>query len=97
MNLEARREAVRQNPDYGELLCRCEGITRAEVLEAVRRGAVTLDGLKHRLGTGMGVCQGARCQQKLISILAEALGVSEEMVTQSGGDSVVYGGGHGTL
>ena len=97
LNHAARREAVRQNPDYGELLCRCEGITRGEVLEAIRRGAVTLDGLKHRLGTGMGACQGARCQQRLISILAEAQGVSEDMVTQSGGDSVVYGGRDGTL
>ena len=97
MYLAEEREAVRQNPDYGELLCRCEGITRGEVLEAIRRGAVTLDGLKHRLGTGMGACQGARCQQSLISILAEAQGVSEDMVTQSGGDSVVYGGRDGTL
>ena len=97
LNHAARREAVRQNPDYGELLCRCEGITRGEVLEAIRRGAVTLDGLKHRLGTGMGACQGARCQQSLISVLAEAQGVSEDMVTQSGGDSVVYGGRDGTL
>ena len=97
LNHAARREAVRQNPDYGELLCRCEEITRGEVLEAIRRGAVTLDGLKHRLGTGMGACQGARCQQSLISVLAEAQGVSEDMVTQSGGDSVVYGGRDGTL
>lgn len=97
LRLQERREAIRQNPDYGELLCRCEGITRGEVLEAIRRGAVTLDGLKHRLGTGMGACQGARCQQNLISILAEELGVSEEMITQSGGDSVVYGGGDGSL
>ena len=94
---EERCEAVRQNPDYGEVLCRCEGITRGEVFDAIRRGAVTLDGLKHRLGTGMGFCQGARCQQKLISVLAEALGISEAAVTQSGGNSVVYGGKDGTL
>ena len=97
LRFDTRCEAVRRNPDYGELLCRCEGITRGEVLEAIHRGAVTLDGLKHRLGTGMGPCQGARCQQKLISILAEALGISEEAVTQSGGDSLVYGGVDGTL
>ena len=94
---EMRSALVAQNPDCGEILCRCEDITRAEVLEAIRRGAVTLDGLKHRLGTGLGPCQGARCQQKLISILAEALGLPEEAVTQSGGNSVVYGGGDGTL
>ena len=68
LGFDARCEAVRQNPDYGELLCRCEGITRGEVLEAIHRGAVTLDGLKHRLGTGMGPCQGARCRQKLNTV-----------------------------
>ena len=97
LGFDTRCKAVRQNPDFGELLCRCEGITRGEVLEAIHRGAVTLDGLKHRLGAGMGPCQGARCRQKLIPILAEALGISEEAVTQSGGDSLVYGGADGTL
>ncbi|MBQ9662044.1 MAG: NAD(P)/FAD-dependent oxidoreductase [Oscillospiraceae bacterium] len=92
-----RRRLVEQDPDYGEVLCRCEDITRAEVLEAVRRGAVTLDGLKHRLGTGMGACQGARCRQKLTALLARELDLTEEQVTCSGGDSAVYGGFHGTL
>ncbi|MBO7683669.1 MAG: (2Fe-2S)-binding protein, partial [Kiritimatiellae bacterium] len=39
---------------------------RVELPERVVRGATTLDGVKRRAGTGMGRCQGSRCQQKLI-------------------------------
>ena len=92
----ARRDLVRRNPDYGEVLCRCEDITLAEAREAVRRGAVTLDGLKHRLGAGLGPCQGARCHGKLAAVLAAELGIPEAAVTLSGGNSFLLGGGDGT-
>ncbi|MBO6017074.1 MAG: (2Fe-2S)-binding protein, partial [Oscillospiraceae bacterium] len=55
-----------------------------EVLEAFRRGAVTVDGVKRRAGTGMGRCQGARCTQKITALLAEALGVPESAVRKDG-------------
>lgn len=54
-----------------EIICRCEKITRAEILEAIRRGATTVDGVKRRLGTGMGRCQGNRCGWKIAKILKE--------------------------
>ena len=54
-----------------EIICRCEKITRAEILEAIRRGATTVDGVKRRVGTGMGRCQGNRCGWKIAKILKE--------------------------
>lgn len=33
---ETRSQLVEQNPDYGEIVCRCEQITRAEILQAIR-------------------------------------------------------------
>lgn len=93
MSRERRNAAILSDPDYGEVICRCEDITKAEVLEAIRRGAATLDGVKRRAGTGMGRCQGARCQQKLISLLASELGIPEEKVTKNGVGSELLGGG----
>ena len=84
LSFEERKRLVEQNPDYGELVCFCEDVTKAEVLEAVRRGAVTVDGVKRRAGTGMGRCQGARCTQKITTLLAEALGVPESAVRKDG-------------
>ena len=53
------RKAISEKDN--EIICRCEGITKAEVLEAIRRGAATVDGVKRRTGSGMGRCQGSRC------------------------------------
>lgn len=87
---EAERAAlVAQDPDYGEIVCHCRDVTKAEVLEAVRRGAVTLDGVKRRTGAGMGRCQGARCLLPAMEALAGERGVSVTDVTKDGGNSYV--------
>ena len=56
--------------DY-EIICQCEGITRGEIIEAIRRGATTVEGVKRRAGSGMGRCQGGRCRGKIVRILKE--------------------------
>lgn len=54
-----------------EIICQCEQITRAEIMEAIRRGAATVDGVKRRVGSGMGRCQGSRCTLKIEKLLEE--------------------------
>ena len=95
LDFDRRRALVESDPDYGEVLCLCEDISRAEVREAIRRGAVTLDGVKRRCGAMLGVCQGSRCQQKITQLLARELGIPEDSVTKSGGASRITGGRHG--
>ena len=53
----------------GEIICRCEQITRAEVLDAIARGARSVDGVKRRVGSGMGRCQGSRCSYEIEKLL----------------------------
>ena len=52
-----------------EIICQCEKITRAEIIEAIRRGAATVEGVKRRVGTGMGRCQGSRCTWEIEKLL----------------------------
>ena len=54
-----------------EIICQCEQITRAEIMEAIRRGATTVDAVKRRVGSGMGRCQGGRCTLKIEKLLEE--------------------------
>ena len=54
-----------------EIICQCEKITKAQILEAICRGATTVDGVKHRVGSGMGRCQGSRCTQQIEKLLEE--------------------------
>ena len=97
LSFEERKTLVEQHPDYGEILCFCEDVTKAEVLEAIRRGAVTVDGVKRRAGTGMGRCQGARCEQKIAALLAAARNIPESAVLKDGPGSRIVRAEHEKL
>ena len=68
-NFDPRRKGISEKDN--EIICQCEQVTRAEIVEAIRRGAVTVDGVKRRVGSGMGRCQGSRCAQKIEKLLEE--------------------------
>lgn len=58
------------------MICRCEEIMESEVLAAIRAGARTLDDVKRRTRSGMGLCQGKTCQRMIARLLARELGCS---------------------
>ncbi|MBO7669159.1 MAG: (2Fe-2S)-binding protein, partial [Oscillospiraceae bacterium] len=95
LSLSERAALVREHAAYGEILCHCEDVTRAEVLEAIRRGAVSVDGVKRRVGAGMGRCQGSRCARAVMELLAEALGIPVAAVRKDGPGSEILEGGRG--
>lgn len=64
------RKAIWQKDN--EIICQCETVTRAEIIEAIRRGATTVDGIKRRVGSGMGRCQGSRCTYAIEKLLEES-------------------------
>ena len=68
---EKQAELIRENPDYGEIICRCETITKAEILSAVRNplGVGTITGIKYRTRAMMGRCQGGYCQTRIAEII----------------------------
>jgi glycerol-3-phosphate dehydrogenase len=63
------RKGISENDN--QIICQCQQITRGEILEAIRRGATTLDGVKRRVGSGMGRCQGSRCAYSIEKLLEE--------------------------
>lgn len=106
---EERRALIAREPAYGRIVCRCEGITEGQILDAIHRplGAKSLDGVKRRVRAGMGRCQGGFCSPRVMEILSRELGVPMEEITKSGGasrliagknkDSMEGGGGNGAL
>jgi thioredoxin reductase len=77
---EAERDAlIQQNPDYGQIVCRCEEISKGEILDALDSPlpVYTLDAIKRRCRPGMGRCQGSFCSPAVVQILAEKRGCSE--------------------
>jgi len=75
---------IASNPKYGHIICRCEQVTEAEILEAIRRGADTLDAVKHLTRAGMGRCQGGFCGTFVLNLLAKQLGIPPNQVTKNG-------------
>jgi glycerol-3-phosphate dehydrogenase len=79
-----RNDLIKKIPDFGEIVCRCELVTKAEVKEAIRRGARTLDGIKFRTRTQMGRCHSSFCTMKIMAIMAEELHLPYEAISKRG-------------
>jgi glycerol-3-phosphate dehydrogenase len=85
-------ELVSQDSAYGNIMCRCEEISEAEIIGAIRRGHTTLDGVKYFTRAGMGRCQGGFCTYKIIKTIMRETGQSWNQVTKRGGESTLLVG-----
>ena len=72
MSREEQDKLIQKNPAYGKIICRCEGITEGEILDAIHSSVppTSVDGVKRRTRAGMGRCQGGFCQPRVLEILA---------------------------
>ena len=89
LSKEERKALIKENPAYGNIICRCEMITEGEIIDAIRRplGAKSLDAVKRRTRAGMGRCQSGFCAPRTMEILARELGVDMSEITKTGGNS----------
>ncbi len=89
--MDEKNTMIRENPAYGKIVCRCEGVTEGEILDALRREpkAVDLDGVKRRTRAQMGRCQGGFCGPYITELLAKEQGIAYEQVTKFGGGSYI--------
>lgn len=72
-----------QVDDDNMYVCRCEEITKAEVIQAVRNGATSVNEVKRLLRAGMGLCQGRNCGKTIERIIAQELHISPAEVPQA--------------
>jgi len=77
-------ELVGKNPCYGRVVCRCEKVSEGEIVEAIKRGATTLDGVKFRTRAGMGRCQTNYCGPEVTAILARERNQAVSNITKKG-------------
>lgn len=91
---EEQAGLIQENPDYGEVICRCEKVTKAEILQAIHNplGVHTMVGIKYRTRAMMGRCQGGYCQMRLEQMIEEELGKSAtEVLYARQGSQVILG------
>lgn len=94
LSMEERNELIKKNPAYGQIICRCESISKGEMLDAINRtlGARDLDGVKRRTRGGMGRCQGGFCSPRVMELLEQEVPMSPFDVTKNGENAkIVFG------
>ncbi len=74
---EERNQYIKRNPQYGDVVCKCEKISYQEIVDAIHcnNGARTIKGVKKRVRPGMGRCQGGFCEVEVAKILSKELGI----------------------
>ncbi len=78
LTIEEKKALIKKNPLYGRVICRCETITEGEIIDCLRQPIppCSVDGVKRRVGAGMGRCQGGFCAPRVVEILAKELNKS---------------------
>jgi len=73
MSTEEQSNLIKGDEKWGRIVCRCEHVTEAEVIEALSNplGSQILSSVKYRSRAGMGRCQGGFCTQHIVRIMEE--------------------------
>lgn len=92
--LEEQKRLVVEDPDYGEIICRCEQITKREIKDAIENplGVKTISGIKYRCRATTGRCQGGYCLTRIADIFIREYGLTPEEITTRGGGSHLFEG-----
>jgi glycerol-3-phosphate dehydrogenase len=91
LSTEEKNKLIAQDPRYGHIVCRCEEVTEGEIVEAIRRGANTVQTIQFSTRAGMGRCQRDYCGMHVVEILARELGIPKNKVTFKGpGSEISY-------
>ena len=94
LSLQERNELIKQNPNYGQIICRCEEISKGEIIDALKSPlpVYTVDAIKRRVRPGMGRCQGGFCMPLVMKIIAEEANIPLEEINKSTSSSnIVFG------
>ncbi|MEG1529442.1 MAG: FAD-dependent oxidoreductase, partial [Clostridia bacterium] len=84
-------ELVKADESWGRIVCRCEKITEAEIVDAIHSPlvATTVDAVKRRTRAGMGRCQGGFCGVRVMQILARELNLPLSAIKKGGEGSEI--------
>ena len=96
--IEEQQRLIAKYPEYGEIICRCEKITKKEIRDAIENslGAKSLVSIKYRARNGMGRCQGGFCTPRIVRMLRDEYGFRPQDYTlREAGSSLFCGKVHG--
>ncbi len=91
---DEQAKLIYENPDYGEIICRCESITKAEVIQAINNplGVTTVSGIKYRCRAMMGRCQGGYCHTRITELIEKYKNIPAERIIYNKNNSYIFTG-----
>ncbi len=89
LSIEEQEKLIAEDPEYGEIICRCQMITKREIRDAIANdfGARSISSIKYRAWATTGRCNGGYCLSKIIDILVKDYGMEPEEITYRGNGS----------
>lgn len=91
LDVNSRNELIKNNPNYGIIVCNCEKVTLGEILDELSRSVPlnTIKALKKRTRAGFGKCQGGFCQPLLIKILSNYYHLDMDKINYDKNDTII--------
>ena len=91
---EIKAKLIAEDSDYGEVICRCQQVTKKEICQAIENplGAKTISAVKYRAWPTTGRCQGGYCLTRIVEILEKEYGIAPEAISQRGEGSELFSG-----
>lgn len=83
------RKLIKKDPEYGDIVCRCEMVSVRQIKDAIKAGACTLDGIKFRTRAQAGRCHGGFCTGRIMKLLSEGVNVPLSKITKKGRGSEI--------
>ena len=94
MTQEEQQKVLKKDKNYGQVVCKCEKITRGDIIQALNRPLKirSVDGVKRRTNAGMGICQGGFCFTKVVNLIKEQRKIRyEDVLKENRGSEVALG------
>ncbi|OQC11285.1 MAG: L-2-hydroxyglutarate oxidase LhgO [Tenericutes bacterium ADurb.Bin087] len=91
LSTKAIQALVKKDKNFAQLVCNCEKITKAEIIDVLSRVVPvnSVKAMKKRLRAGFGLCQGGFCSAKVIAIMSEYYGVPVDEIAYDDKESYV--------
>lgn len=89
-----KAQLIAEDPDYGEIVCRCQQVTKKEIRQAIENplGVRTISAVKYRAWPTTGRCQGGYCLSRIVEILKNEYGQEVSDISLRGEGSELFSG-----
>lgn len=91
---DEQAKLIAENPEYGEIFCRCQKVTKAEIRAAIENpfDAKSISAIKYRAWATTGRCNGGYCLTRIVDMLIHEYGLKPEEITYRSAGSEMFAG-----